>query len=141
MKTVYKVVARDVMLGEPAVLVSAFATGESATLFYSDKRFTKPKIKNSLIFVFDSLDSAQEYLMDEIRSGIIDDFELWEAETDGDVYSLTERLKTVLNFESQFEEFWSRNWERSIEKYPCPKGTVGVHSLRLVKKIDLPEKD
>jgi hypothetical protein len=120
MKTVYKVVEH-----RSGHKTSAIASGRGSLRYFKSK-WTKPKIKKSLIFVFDNLHAAKHFACG------VDDYEIWEAITP-EVYDIVRRFPWPRNVK-ETEKLWTTG-KSECGHIEVSVSTKGCKKLKLVKRI------
>lgn len=102
------------------------ATAGRGSLRYFKSRWTKPTIPNSLIFVFSSLEFAEDAMPG---------YDIWESVTP-ETFSLLGRTWSHAPFNEK-KEFWNKQrGPKWWYQHPNHRGTVGCKKLKLVRKIN-----
>ena len=110
--------------------VSCVVKEKELRLSYSENNFTYPKIENSKILVFGSLDEAKHF--NDERN--FNKSEIWEIEKIGRASKIINLQYSSKESIDAFRIFWSshhyRNWRYCARD---PEGTYGVKAVRLNK--------
>lgn len=119
----YKVVYKD---RDDGTLYSCSTVRTGLKLVYKQNEWTKPKIPNSKIFVFDSLIAARDF------SRYAFTFEIWECEVKNPVKALS---MCVWYVENDFDNFWNNKPTEFNNSIP-PEHTVYADEVMLTKKVE-----
>lgn len=123
-RTVYKVLVRS----KDEKLKSITVFEQKWVVEYTPNSTTIPRVQGSLLFAFDNLENAAEYM--------IAGTEVWEAEAESPC-SMYRVGNSDFTF---FWRLWSQYQDRNIvtlpDRFPpAPFGTVGCTAIKLVRKV------
>ncbi len=127
---VYKVVRKVTTYGNG--LMSVGRHGGNYNVTYHPRKVTRPRLKNSLLFAFSDLSSAQDF---KIKIGEDEDIEIWEADAEG-VCALTIGSDATFFYKG----FWELG-EKGFEKLTrctikLPENTVGCQTIKITSRAD-----